>query len=85
MIEGLETKSLEQIFDDMIEAYTQGDYLEGCTPYGEDALMSPKTFAKRFHNVCLGFGYRESEIIPVKEEIEDWCREHLLNLESKFR
>jgi hypothetical protein len=56
MIEGLETKSLEQIFDEMIEAYTQGDYLEGCTSYGEDALMSPKTFAKRFHNVCLGIG-----------------------------
>ena len=85
MIEGLETKSLEQIFDDMIEAYTKGDYLEGCTPYGDDALMSPKTFGKRFHNVCLGFGYREAEIIPVKEEIEDWCREHLLHLESKFR
>ena len=51
----LQTKSIEQIFDEMIEAYTQGDYLEGCTPYGEDALMSPKTFAERFHNVCLGF------------------------------
>ena len=69
----------------MIEAYTQGDYLEGCTPYGEDALMSPKTFAERFQNVCLGFGYRESEIIPTKIEIEDWCREHLSHLESKFR
>jgi len=32
-----------------------------------------------------GFGYREAEIIPTKIEIEDWCREHLLHLESKFR
>mgnify|MGYP001395136981 FL=1 len=85
MIEGIQFKSIEQIFDDMIEAYTQGDYLEGVTQWGDDALMSPKTFAKRFHNVCLGFGYREAEIIPAKLEIEEWCQEHLAHLESKFR
>ena len=85
MIEGIQFKSIEQIFDDMIEAYTQGDYLEGVTQWGDDALMSPKTFAKRFHNVCLGFGYREAEIIPAKLEIEEWCQEHLGHLESKFR
>ena len=49
MVEALQTKSIEQIFDEMIEAYTQGDYLEGCTPYGEDALMSPIFFfSQRF-------------------------------------
>ena len=85
MVEAIQTKSIEQIFDEMIEAYTQGDYLEGCTPYGEDALMSPKTFSERFQNVSLGFGYREAEIIPLKLEIEEWCREHLLHLENKFR
>ena len=31
MIEGLEIKSIEQIYDEMIEAYCQGDYLDGCT------------------------------------------------------
>ena len=85
MVEALQTKSIEQIFDEMIEAYTQGDYLEGCTPYGEDALMGPDKFAERFHNICLGFGYREAEIIPMKMEIEEWCQEHLANLVSKFR
>ena len=85
MVVEIKTKSLEEIFDEMIETYTQGDYLEGCTPYGEDALMSPKTFAERFQNVCLGFGYREAEIIPLKLEIEESCREHLLQLENKFR
>ena len=85
MIEGLQIKSIEQIYDDMIDAYCQGDYLEGVTQWGDDALMSPKSFAKRFHNVCLGFGYREAEIIPVKMEIEEWCQEHLAHLESKFR
>ena len=85
MIEGLQVRSLEQIFDEMTEAYTNGDYLDGCTNYGEDALMGPKKFGERFHNVCLGFGYREAEIIPIKMEIEEWCREHLAHLESKFR
>ena len=85
MIEGIEVKNIEQIYDEMVDAYCNGDYLEGVTQWGDDALMSPKTFAERFHNVCLGFGYREAEIIPAKMEIEDWCREHLLHLESKFR
>ena len=85
MIEGLQVKDIEQIYDEMTDAYTKGDYLEGVTQWGDDALMSPKTFAERFHNVCLGFGYREAEIIPAKMEIEEWCREHLLTLENKFR
>ena len=85
MIEGLETKSIEDIFEEMTETYVKGDYLEGITRDGDDALMSPKTFAERFQSVCMGFGYREAEIIPAKIEIEDWCREHLLTLENKFR
>ena len=85
MIEGLETKSIEDIFEEMTETYVKGDYLEGITRDGDDALMSPKTFAERFQSVCMGFGYREAEIIPAKMEIEDWCREHLSHLESKFR
>ena len=85
MIEGLQVKDIDQIFDEMTDAYTKGDYLEGVTQQGDDALMSPKTFAKRFHNVCLGFGFREAEIIPAKLEIEEWCREHLSHLENKFR
>jgi len=48
-------------------------------------LMGPKKFGERFHSICLGFGYRESEIIPAKMEIEEWCQEHLSHLESKFR
>ena len=84
MIEGLQVKNIEQIYEEMIDSYTKGDYLEGVTQLGDDALMSPKTFAERFHNVCLGFGYREAEIIPAKMEIQEWCQEHLAHLESKF-
>lgn len=85
MIEGLQIKSIDQIFEDMTDAYSRGDYLEGMTQWGDDALMSPKTFAERFHDVCLGFGFREAEIIPAKQEIEEWCREYLSTLENKFR
>tara|TARA_Y100001936_G_C15643940_1_gene442945 strand:- start:227 stop:487 length:261 start_codon:yes stop_codon:yes gene_type:complete len=81
----LQTKSLEEIFDEMIESYQNGDYLDGFTREGDDALMGPKKFGDRFQNVCLGFGYREAEIIPVKQEIEEWCQQHLDHLESKFR
>ena len=85
MIEGLQTRSIEDIVEEMTDTYMKGDYLEGFTQDGDDALMSPKRFADRFHSVCLGFGYRESEIIPAKLEIEEWCREYLLTLENKFR
>tara|TARA_E500000075_G_scaffold3597_1_gene3054 strand:+ start:476 stop:733 length:258 start_codon:yes stop_codon:yes gene_type:complete len=85
MIEGLQIKSIDQIFEDMTDAYSRGDYLEGMTQWGDDALMSPKTFSERFHDVCLGFGFREAEIIPAKQEIEEWCREYLSTLENKFR
>jgi len=44
MIGGLQTKSIEDIFEEMTETYVKGDYLEGVTPWGDDALMSPKTF-----------------------------------------
>ena len=85
MIEGLQVRSIEQIFEDMIDSYTKGDYLDGYTQQGDDALMGPKKFSDRFHNICLGFGYREAEIIPMKMEIEEWCQEHLAHIESKFR
>ena len=84
MIEGLQLKSIDQIYEDMTDAYSKGDYLDGYTQDGDDALMGPKKFGERF-SICLGFGYRESEIIPLKMEIEEWCQEHLSHLESKFR
>ena len=56
MIEGLQVRSIEQIFEDMIDSYIKGDYLDGYTQQGDDALMGPKKFSDRFHNICLGFG-----------------------------
>ena len=85
MTVAIQTKSIQEIFEEMTESYSQGEYLDGCTPYGEDALMSPDKFADRFQHICFGFGYREAEIIPMKSEIKEWCQEHLSHLESKFR
>jgi hypothetical protein len=81
----IQTKSVQEIFEEMTESYSQGEYLDGYTSYGEDALMSPDKFADRFQHICFGFGYREAEIIPMKSEIKEWCQEHLSHLESKFR
>jgi hypothetical protein len=41
MIEGLQVRSIEQIYEDMIDSYTNGDYLDGLTQEGDDALMGP--------------------------------------------
>ena len=85
MIGGLQTKTIEDIVEEMTESYSLGEYLDGYTSYGEDALMSPDKFADRFQHICFGFGHREAEIIPQKLEIKEWCQEHLSHLESKFR
>ena len=85
MTVAIQTKSVQEIFEEMTESYTLGEYLDGHTNYGEDALMSADKFADRFQHICFGFGYREAEIIPAKNEIREWCQEHLSHLESKFR
>ena len=85
MTVAIQTKSVQEIFEEMTESYSQGEYLDGYTSYGEDALMGPDKFADRFQHICFGFGYREAEIIPMKSEIKEWCQEHLSHLESKFR
>jgi len=80
MVVAIQTKSIDEIYESMIESYTEGEYLDGCTSYGEDALMSPDKFADRFQSICFGFGHREAEIIPMKSEIKEWCEEHLSHL-----
>ena len=42
-------KSLETIYDEFIDGYLQGNFTEGvCHWNGDDALMSPYTFGKKF-------------------------------------
>ena len=85
MIEGLQVKDIEQIYEEMIDAYTKGDYLEGVTQWGDDALMSPMTFGKKFSEYCERLGYDAYEYNDYMNELIDWCNDHLRHLENKFR
>jgi hypothetical protein len=79
-------KSLETIYDEFIDGYLQGNFTEGvCHWNGDDALMSPYTFGKRFGDYCKSLGYDETEYDSYKNELMEWCEDHLLHLESKFR
>ena len=78
-------KSLETIYDEFIEGYLQGNFIEGvCHWNGDDALMSPYTFGKKFGAYCSRLGYDESEYEGFKHELMEWCEDHLSHLESKF-
>ena len=79
-------KSLETIYDEFIDGYLQGNFTEGvCNWNGDDALMSPDTFGKKFSQYCERLGYDEVEYDGFKKELKEWCEDHLLHLESKFR
>ena len=85
MLGGNKSKTINEIVDDMTDTYVKGDYIKGITRTGDDALMGPEEFAKRFESVCIGFGYTRAEIRSHKNEIEQWCRYYLGHLESKFQ
>ena len=83
---GKMVETLDTLYDEHIEQYLQGNFTEGlCHWNGDDALMSPYTFGKRFADYCLKLGYQADEVEPFKHELMEWCEEHLSHLESKFR
>ena len=44
-----QTTTLEDLYEDFIEGYTQGNFVEGlCEWNGDDALMGPRSFAHSF-------------------------------------
>ena len=82
----LELKSLEELHQDFIESYCDGEFVEGvCGWNGDDALMNPSSFAERFRTEALKYGHRSSEIEGFAIDLKEWCEIHLGNLESKFR
>ena len=83
---GKMVKTLDTLYDEHIEQYLEGNFTEGlCSWNGDDALMSPYTFGKKFSAYCSRLGYDESEYGGFKHELMDWCEDHLSHLESKFR
>ena len=79
-------KSLETIYDEFIEGYMQRNFTEGvCQWNGDDALMSPRSFAHTFKKRAEEMGFKFEEYKKYADEIEEWCELHLGHLESKFR
>ena len=79
-------KCLDELYDEMVEQYCLGNFTEGmCRQTGDDALMSPKSFAHKFKKRAEEVGYTFDEYSGLADEIEEWCELHLGHLESKFR
>tara|TARA_B100001113_G_scaffold126292_2_gene103082 strand:+ start:2761 stop:3021 length:261 start_codon:yes stop_codon:yes gene_type:complete len=78
--------TLDELFDNFIEEYQNGNFTEGvCSWNGDDALMPPKSFAHKFKKMAIEMGFDFDQYKPYADELEDWCQDHLLHLESKFR
>ena len=83
---GRELMSLEGLYDQFINDYQQGNFVEGvCSWNGDDALMGPKSVAHKFKKKAEELGYTFEEYSGFADELEDWVDIHLGNLESKFR
>ena len=77
--------SLEQMYDDFVRNYSEGNLISGHTAWGDDALMSPEEFAHLFKKQAESVGYRYEEYAGFADELKEWCEIHLGNLEAKFR
>ena len=83
---GKMVKSLDTLYEEYVDSYCQGKFTDGfCDWNGDDALMAPDLFAQKFADYCSRLGYDQYEIEGYKQELIEWCREHLAHLESKFR
>jgi len=77
--------SLGKLVEKFTTMYIEGKFVEGvCEWNGDDALMSPMSFGKRFGDYCHRLGYDASEYEGHMNELIDWCNDHLKHLESKF-
>ena len=82
----IEKISLEKLYDDFIEQYQNGKFVEGvCEWNGDDALMAPEAVAHKFKKKAIELGYTFEEYSGFANELEEWVDIHLGNLESKFR
>ena len=78
--------TLDELYDDFIKNYELGNFTEGlCEWNGDDALMGPNSFGKRFAQYCERLGYKKDDYKGYQTELEEWCEIHLGNLENKFR
>ena len=77
--------SLEGLYDQFINDYQQGKFVEGiCEWNGDDALMSPRSVAHKFKKKAEQLGYTFKEYKPFADELEESIEMYLGHLESKF-
>ena len=78
--------TLDELYDNMVRNYELGYFVEGISEWnGDDALMSPKSFAHTFKKRAEELGYTFEEYKPYADDLEEWCQMELDRLESKFR
>ena len=78
--------TLDELYDNMVRNYELGYFVEGISEWnGDDALMSPRSFAHTFKKRAeeMGFGFEDYK--PYADELEEWCQMELDRLGSKFR
>lgn len=86
MITDLHISTLDDLYDNFIEEYENGNFTQGvCSWNGDDALMPPTSFAHKFKKMAVEMGFTFKEYKPYADELEEWCQDHLLQLENKFR
>ncbi len=73
--------SLDKLVEKFTTMYIEGKFVEGvCEWNGDDALMSPRSFAHAFKKECESYGYKYDQY----KCLEEWCEIYLGNLEAKF-
>ncbi len=86
MITDLHISTLDDLYDNFIEEYQNGNFTEGvCEWNGDDALMGPKSFAHKFKKMAIEMGFEFKDYKPYADNLEEWCQMELDRLESKFR
>ena len=76
---------LDELYDDFITNYELGNFTDGiCQWNGDDALMSPRSFAHAFKKECEKWNYKHQQYKGYADDLEEWCEIYLGNLEAKF-
>ena len=77
--------SLGDLVEKFITRYMEGHFVEGvCEWNGDDALMSPRSFAHAFKKEWEKWNYKHQQYKGYADDLEEWCEIYLGNLEAKF-
>ena len=67
--------SIEKLVEKFTTMYLEGKFVEGvCKWNGDDALMSPRSFAHAFKKECESWNYKYKQYKEYADDLEEWCR-----------